>query len=151
MLGLLLTGLMFLLYGTARSPLLLGLSIFFLMIPLPISNALFISILQTKTPPDMQGRIFAVVSQLGYVGATLSFVSVGPLVDRVLEPAVGGPGWDRVAPIVGNEPGAGMGLLLVVTGLLILGLTGLLYALPPIRQLEARLPDYEAVAVEEAA
>jgi MFS family permease len=50
--GLLLSGLMFLLYGTARSPLGLGLSLFLLMIPLPMSSTLFISILQVKTPPD---------------------------------------------------------------------------------------------------
>jgi MFS transporter, DHA3 family, macrolide efflux protein len=66
--GLLLTGLMFLHYGTARSPLGLGLSLFLLMISLPMSNTLFISILQVKTPPDMQGRIFATVSQLGFLG-----------------------------------------------------------------------------------
>jgi hypothetical protein len=88
---------------------------------------------------------------LGYLGATLSFLSIGPLVDRVLEPAVGSPGWSKFAPIVGSEPGAGMGLLLVIVGLVILVLTGLIYALPAIRKLEANLPDYEPLQLEEAA
>jgi MFS family permease len=144
--GVLLTGLMFLVYGTARTPLLLGLSIFFLMIPLPVGNALFLSIIQVKTPPDMQGRIFALISQLAFLGAALSFVTVGPLVDKVLEPAVGGPGWQWVAPLVGSQPGAGMGLLLIGVGCIILLATGLIFLLPHIRRLEFLLPDYEAVA-----
>jgi MFS family permease len=144
--GLLLTGAMFLIYGMARTPLALGLSIFLLMLPLPISSALFVSILQVKTPPDMQGRIFAMISQLGYLGATASFLSIGPLVDRILEPAVNSPAWRWVEPLVGDQAGAGIGLLLVITGLIILSTTLTMYILPHIRRLETILPDYEALA-----
>jgi hypothetical protein len=118
------------------------------MIPLPIEGALATSILQTKIPPDMQGRIFAVRDQLGYLGATASFLLVGPLVDHVLEPAVGGPGWQAVAPLVGSEPGSGMGLLLVVVGVLILAATILAALNPGVRKLEARLPDYVTDSTE---
>jgi MFS family permease len=143
--GLLLTGLMFLIYGTARTPLVLGISLFILVLPLPVSSALFISILQVKTPPDMQGRIFSVISQLGYLGATTSFLLTGPLVDHILEPAVGGPGWQHFAPLVGSQPGSGIGLLLVATGVVILVTTSVAYLLPHIRRLEVLLPDYEAL------
>jgi MFS transporter, DHA3 family, macrolide efflux protein len=112
-----------------------------------MSNALFISILQVKTPPDMQGRIFSIVAQLGFLGATTSFLLTGPLVDRILEPAVGDTRWQWVEPVVGNQPGAGIGLLLVVVGLVILTSTAVMYALPRIRRLELALPDYEVVAV----
>jgi MFS family permease len=144
--GLLLTGLMFLIYGTARTPLLLGISLFFLMIPLPAMGALFVSILQVKTPPDMQGRLFALISQLGFLGATLSFLLIGPLVDHILEPAVDRPGWQWVEPLVGSRPGAGIGLLLVGVGVTILISTLWIYLLPHIRRLELILPDYEALA-----
>lgn len=140
--GYLLTGLMFLFYGTARSPLGLGLSLFVLMIPLPIGNALLISILQLKTPPDMQGRIFATMSQLGYLGATASFLSVGPLVDRVLEPAVDQPSWGIIAPLVGAQAGSGIGLLLAGSGVLILLITLAVSFWPQFRRLELILPDY---------
>jgi hypothetical protein len=143
--GVLLTGIMFLVYGTARTPLLLGASLFLLLLPLPISNALFISILQIKTPPDMQGRIFSIIAQLGFVGAATSFLLTGPLVDRVLEPAVATPGWRLFAPVVGSQPGAGIGLLLVVVGLIILTSTLAMYSLPRVRQLEMTLPDYQAI------
>jgi hypothetical protein len=141
--GMAFTGVLFLVYGTVRAPLLLALALFALMIPLPVSNALFVSILQTKTPPDMQGRVFSIAFQVAFLVTPLSFVIVGPLVDNVLEPAVGTPGWDAVAPLVGSAPGAGMGLVLVATGVLILALTALAWALPGLRRLEAALPDYE--------
>jgi MFS family permease len=149
--SMLVTGLMFLVYGMARTPWVLGAALFILMIPLPLSQALIVSILQLKTPPDMQGRIFAVVRQLGFLGATASFLLVGPLVDRVLEPAVGGPGWAWAKPIVGSQPGAGMGLLLVLTGLIILGVTCAVYASPAVRRLEAALPDYTPLAEDRVA
>jgi MFS transporter, DHA3 family, macrolide efflux protein len=63
------------------------------MLPLPMGNALFVSLLQSKVPPDGQGRIFALNNQLGFAGATARFLLVGPLVDRVLVPAAGQPGW----------------------------------------------------------
>ncbi len=116
-----------------------------LTIPLPISFALYLSILQVKTPPDMQGRIFAMVSQLGFLGATLSFLLTGQIVDRVLEPAVGTTWWQIVAPVVGQAEGAGMRLLLVATGVVILVATTAMLATPAVRRLESDLPDYKVV------
>ena len=106
-LGMLVTGLMFLAYGTARSLPLLGLSIFLLMIPLPASNALLRSIMQAKTPPALQGRVFAAMEQLFLLGSTASFLLTGPLVDRVLNPALAShsPRW--LKPWIGSGPGQG--------------------------------------------
>ncbi|MBI5670602.1 MAG: MFS transporter [Chloroflexi bacterium] len=143
----LVVGLMFLVYGTTRSPLVLAVSIFVLIAALQ-TWALYTSILQVKTPPDMQGRIFAVVNQLGYLGATTSFLLTGPLVDNILEPAVGTSAWNTVAPIVGNQPGAGMGLVLVMTGVIIIALTVAVYAWPPVRRVETHLPSYTAAAAD---
>jgi hypothetical protein len=67
------------------------------------------------------------------------------LVDRVIQPLVGQPGWQWVAPLVGNGPGAGIGLLLVVTGGLYLAATGLVFSVGSVRRMEADMPDYEAV------
>lgn len=148
LLGSLLTGCMFLVFGTTRQAWLLGASLFLLMLPLPIGNTLIISLLQNKTPPDLQGRIFSIFSQLGYIGSTASFLLTGRLVDDWLEPAVGGTGWQIWSRLVGNEPGAGIGLVLFVTGLLILFLTIVMMLVRPIRNLEKNLPDYEAIGQE---
>jgi MFS family permease len=141
--GMAFCGVMFLFFGVGRSIWVLGVSLFLIMAPLPVEGALGVSMLQSKVPPDLQGRVFAVRDQLGYIGATLSFLLVGPLVDRVLEPAVGGPGWETVAPLVGDAPGSGMGLLLVITGALIIIVTGVAALMPEVRHLETRQPDYD--------
>ncbi len=144
--GLLLTGVMFLFIGAAQSLVLLSVALFLSMVPLTMTNALFISIIQAKTPPDMQGRVFAIVNQLLMVSTPPSFLLTGLLVDNALEPAVGGAGWGAFAPLVGSAPGAGMRLLLASTGVIIFLVTAAVYALPKIRRLEAVLPHYEAVA-----
>lgn len=51
-------------------------------------------------------------------------------------------------PVVGSGPGAGMGLVLVVTGIIILFVTLGVYGSAAVRQLELRLPDYEAIAAD---
>jgi hypothetical protein len=54
--------------------------------------------------------------------------------------------WQWVAPLVGQAPSAGIGLLLIVTGLLIMGSTALTFSQRSVRHLEADLPDYVASA-----
>jgi hypothetical protein len=112
------------------------------MAPLPIGGVMFTSIIQAKAPPDMQGRITGFSAQLGYLGATASFLLVGPLVDRVLEPAVGTPAWRVPGALVGHAPGSGMSLLLVITGALLLAITLAACASPSVRQIESILPDW---------
>ena len=143
MLGaLLVSGLMFLVLGVSSRAWVLGASLFLLMIPLPVMNTLIISLLQAKTPADMQGRIFSAFWQLGYLGSTASFLLTGQLVDNWLEPMVGTARWTIWVPLVGDQPGSGMGLLLVATGLLMLISTALMLVLRPIRTMEQFLPDY---------
>ncbi|MCB0058092.1 MAG: hypothetical protein KDE45_13740, partial [Caldilineaceae bacterium] len=137
-------GLTFIVYGLARTPLLAGLALFLVMLPLPLGGALFASLLQTKTPPDIQGRVFAVYTQIGTLLTPFSFLLTAFLVDNVFEPAVGTAGWGAFAPLLGDAPGAGMSLLLVIVGGVIVAATLVVIALPGIRRLEHALPDYEA-------
>lgn len=136
------------LYGVGRSPLALGATLFLLMLPLPMVNAAFMSIMQAKVPPDLQGRVFAAMSQISIGLMPIALALVGPLADRVFEPAVGRPGWEPVAPLVGSQPGAGMGLMMLVAGSLIVLLTVVVYSRRSVRQMEATLPDYAAIAQE---
>ncbi|MCB0184042.1 MAG: MFS transporter [Caldilineaceae bacterium] len=134
--GALLTSAMYVGYGLVRSPWLLAVTLFFLMVPLPMGGALITSLLQSRVPPALQGRIFALFGQLSFVGSTLSFLSIGPLVDRVLEPAVGQAGWQLVAPFVGLQAGAGMRLLMIATGLLLAVVTITVWSIPAVRNLD---------------
>jgi MFS transporter, DHA3 family, macrolide efflux protein len=141
-------GVMLIVYGVSRNVWLLGLAMFGTLYPLPLAGALFKTILQTKTPPDMQGRVFAITGQIFTLTTPFSFLITAYLVDNVLEPAVGQAGWKVVAPIVGSERGAGMGLLLVLIGVIIIVATTAMIAIPAVRQLEDKLPTYTITASE---
>jgi len=146
--GLILTGVMFICFGLLRTPIPIGIVLFILFINLPMIQTLYISILQVKSPPDMQGRIFALNDQLSLAGSTISFALTGYLVDHVINPSVGTKAWAWIQPLVGQEAGAGIGLVEVVTGLIILIATLLVFSSTHIRELETRLPDYEVVDIQ---
>ncbi len=142
MLGILAAGIFLVMSGAAQSSLALGIFIFMMAVPLPMVNASAMSLLQAKVAPDVQGRVFAVLTQISMFLMPVGFLLVGPLADQVFEPAVTAPGWERFAPLVGSQPGAGMGLILVISGAVLAVLTALVYAIPAIRRLEQSLPDY---------
>lgn len=133
------------LLGVVRTPLTLAIVMFLYLLPNPMVNAPLFSLVQAKTPPDMQGRVFAAIMQLAMLAMPLAYLLAGPLADRVLEPAVGGAGWDLVAPLVGSEPGAGIGLLFIISGLTSALAGAAFYAWPRMRHLESELPDYAPV------
>lgn len=130
--------------GMSQNPLPMGVAMFLIMFPLPMVNTLLISMLQLKVAPDIQGRVFAVLGQISQVLMPVALLMVGPLADQVFEPAVTSTAWETVAPLVGNSAGAGMGLIYVICGVLLVGSTLVIYALPMIRNMEANLPDYVA-------
>jgi len=142
MIGLLFRAFWLFTYGMARTPFTLGLGLFFVFFTNALVDASLMSMMQSKIPPDMQGRVFALLFQMMYIANPLSLFLTGPLVDRVLEPAVGGPGWEIVAPLVGSQPGSGMGLLMVIAGGIIFVFTLIIYAWPRTRSVESDLSDY---------
>jgi len=147
--GLILTGAMFICFGILRTPIPIGIVLFFLFVNLPIMQALYISILQVKSPPDMQGRIFALNDQLSLAGSTISFALTGYLVDHVINPSVGTKAWELIQPILGKDAGAGIGLVEFVTGAIILATTLIVFSTSSVRELEKHLPDYETSDVQQ--
>ena len=148
---LMVTGVMFLFYGLLRTPISISVVLFLLFMNLPIGQTMYISILQVKSPPDLQGRIFALNDQLGFIGSTFSFALTGYLVDHVVNPSVGTRVWAVFQPVVGKGAGAGIGLVQVGTGVIILLATLTFFASAQIRELEAHLPDYEVVHARQEA
>lgn len=147
--GYLLLGVALITTGIARQPVLVGVSLFFVFYPLPLGGALFNSFLQNKSPADLQGRLFAIIGQIFMLTTPFSFLITAALVDSWLEPAVGTDSWSTVAPIVGSDPGAGMGLLLVAIGMIITLTTLAIYLHPGVRHLETTLPEYPSEAENE--
>lgn len=129
------------LFGVSRTPLSLAAALFILTFAIPFANAATFSIYQNKVPTDRQGRVFAAMGQLSSILGPLASLAAGPLADRVFEPAVAKPGWRTVAWAVGDLPGAGIGLIYVVAGLCIIGITLFAYVVPAFRGMEAAMPD----------
>lgn len=109
-----------------------------------ILNASNQAIWQAKVDPDVQGRVFAVRRLIAQIAAPLAMLLGGFLADRIFEPAMQpGGGWaNTFGWLVGTGPGAGMGLLLVISGLLTALVAACGYLIPAIRDAEKILPDH---------
>jgi DHA3 family macrolide efflux protein-like MFS transporter len=142
--GAFVTDLFFCLIGVGRDAPAIAASLFGLSFALVWANAPFSSILQAKVPPDLQGRVFAAIGQAAMLMTPLAGLIAGPLADRIFEPARRLPAWRSVGWLVGAGPGAGMGLIFVVAGVLLLAASSAVYAIPAVRRLEADLPDHAA-------
>ncbi len=98
---------------------------------------------QSKVPPDLQGRVFAMRIMITRSLAPVAFLVAGPLADYVFEPllAVDGPLAGTVGQIIGVGPGRGVGLMFITLGIAV-GLTlAVGYMNPRLRNVEKELPD----------
>ncbi|MCE7984181.1 MAG: MFS transporter [Caldilinea sp. CFX5] len=125
---------------------------FFAMFFIPVLNGSNQAIWQAKVAPDVQGRVFATRRLIAQITAPLAMLTAGPLADRLFEPAMqAGSRWaDLCGWLVGVGPGAGMGLLFVITSLTGAFAALLGYTIPAVREIETILPDYAPVAQPEA-
>lgn len=135
--------------GIAQTPLALMITQFLTLLPIPIGNAIFISTLQAKVPPDVQGRVFAVMGQIVRLLLPVAYLLAGPLADNVLEPMVGTARWEPFASLFGNSEGAGMGMIYTINGILLILVTLGLSMIASIRNIDTDFPDYvPEVAIE---
>lgn len=138
-------GLMQTLLGSAQIvPLWIG-AMVILSFASPIINGSNQAIWQAKVAPDVQGRVFAIRRLIAWVSTPLAQLLAGPLADRVMEPAMreGGSLAPLFGRLVGTGPGAGMGLVMLLSGIFVLlvGMGG--YLAPVVRQAETLLPDHD--------
>ncbi len=126
---------------------------FFSMFFVPLLNGSNQSLWQAKVAPGLQGRVFSVRRLLAQVTGPVGTLMAGPLADQLFEPAMqsGGAWAPLFGPLVGTGPGAGMGLLIAITGVLGItaGVVGL--SIPAIRMVDSSLPDHDALPEEGAA
>ncbi len=104
------------------------------------------AIWQSKVPPDVQGRVFSVRALIAQVAGPLGQLMAGPLADKVFEPAMqaGGSLAPALGGIFGTGPGAGMAVLLAVTGVLGMILALVPFFIPAVRDVETIVPDFDA-------
>ena len=134
----------FVLAGIRPSLLLVGAAVLIWYIVLPIQNACSTAIWQTKTPPDVQGRVFSMRRVIAQFTTPLGDFSAGPLADKVFNPLLmpgGRLDHTAVGNLVGVGPGRGIGLMYLTFALVpaLAALWGFLN--PRIRNVETELPD----------
>jgi MFS transporter, DHA3 family, macrolide efflux protein len=138
-----LQGLAMYLAGAPPQVALIAPSVFVVFFSSPIINGCSQAIWMSKTPPDVQGRVFAVRRMIAWSTMPLSYIIAGPLADKVFEPlmAEGGLLASSIGQIIGVGAGRGVGLLFIVLSTLtaLTALVGFLY--PPLRNVEGDLPD----------
>jgi MFS transporter, DHA3 family, macrolide efflux protein len=122
---------------------------FFMAFFVPIINGSNQALWQAKVAPDVQGRVFAVRRLIAWITTPLSRLIAGPLADFVFEPAL--MTGSRFDWLVGSGPGAGMALLLIISGLLAAAVSGAGYLFRTVREAEDLLPDHELVGGPTAA
>ena len=133
-----------LILGLKASTLVICIGIFIVAFFVPFASALSQAVFQTKVPPDLQGRVFAVRSTISHSIMPLAFLLAGPLADKLFEPlmaAGGGLSSTFLGNWLGVGPGRGIGLMFVLSWILLWGVSLLSMGNSHIRNLEGEIPD----------
>jgi DHA3 family macrolide efflux protein-like MFS transporter len=148
-----LLGLSLALAGVRPSVPLVTAAYFLITLSLPLVNGIDQALWQVKTPPALQGRVFATKQMVAMLSVPVAYAGAGPLADRVFGSLLvpGAPLATTLGPVFGTGPGRGIGLLLAVLGLALTALAVSGYAVPAIRRLDEELPDWTAADPEPAA
>ena len=111
----------------------------------PVVDVAIETFLQTKVPPDIQGRVFSASDFIAQAIIPVTPLLAGFFGDKIFEPAMraGGTLTNTFGGLVGTGPGSGYGLMIFLCGIggTLVGLWG--YLSPAIRNVEQTLPDYE--------
>lgn len=120
-------------------------AIFLTALVSPLVNTSNQAIWQAKVAPDVQGRVFSARRLIAWFTNPISPIIAGVLADYIFEPAMRGDTAMATlfGPLVGTGPGAGMGLIMVLCGLLSLLVPVIGYFIPAIRNAESILPDHD--------
>jgi len=118
----------------------------------PVANACIIPILQTKTLPEIQGRVFATIRLVSWCAIPVAYLLAGPLTDKIFKPLLyeNGSLAGSLGKVIGVGPGRGIGLLLIVLGVVTILTTFRAYFHPRLFNIEVEIPDAlaERVAAE---
>ncbi|RMH16880.1 MAG: MFS transporter, partial [Acidobacteria bacterium] len=138
-----LQGALLMLGGLAPSAPLIAGAAFFFLLGMPFQIASTQAIWQRKTPPAMQGRVFAVRVMIGGSSIPLAQALAGPLADEIFEPLMdeGGALADSVGRLIGAGDGRGIALIYLLAGLFVLLLAVAAGRLRALRRLEEEIPD----------
>ena len=138
----LLAGLALAAHGLAPSFVLVTAAGFVFFLTLPVISASNDSLWQSKVPPGLQGRCFAIQRVLSEAAMPVGYCLAGPLAEHVFEPLLmpGGALAGSIGQLIGTGAGRGMGLMFIVLGLAMSLVAMLAYSIPALRRAD-ELPD----------
>lgn len=133
------------LMGLGQNTLVWSIAGFGLLFVLPVLNGSNQAIWQAKVPPDIQGRVFAVRRMIAQISGPIAILIVGPLADKVFEPrmAVGGAWVDMFGSWVSSGKGAGIALIMVLSGIVGIAVAVIAYGVRVVRHAEDLIPDHQ--------
>lgn len=103
-----------------------------------VTNAVTPTLWQRKTPADIQGRVFAVRRMIAWSAEPVAYGVAGPVAVHLGTP---------LAEAAGRTgPGAGISMVFLLAGPLLLATALVSYSRPRVRRLETELPDVTAAA-----
>jgi MFS transporter, DHA3 family, macrolide efflux protein len=139
-----LMGVFVIIFGFQPSLIWIAVGGFLFMALLPIANGASQALWQSKTAPDIQGRVFAARQMIARFTQPVSIIIAGPLVDQVFQPLMneGGPLAGNIGQLIGVGPGRGTGLFFIILGAFMILVTLISYMYPPLQNVEDDLPDY---------
>ena len=106
------------LWGLGRTPFLWVFAAFAGNLPLPFLTANMTTIMRTKVPIRMQGRVFSTRDTVQFITIPVGFFLGGVLADHVFEPFMLTPSrlQQLLSHLVGTGRGSGMALIFLITG-----------------------------------
>ncbi len=131
------SGTAMLFFGVAKNGHFLILTLFLMMLPLPVLNIVFKTLLQNNTPEAYQGRVFATAYQWAYGIAPVSFLVYGWLADHCFEKLSGYSEHGGFLTSMGIGKASGFGMFYIVSGFMIVILAFAVYKNTALKNIEA--------------
>lgn len=146
--GWVLAGVAHVLLGLGQTAVLWAAAGFMMGLLTPIINGSNQAIWQAKVEPDLQGRVFSIRRLVAWVAIPLATLLAGPLADFVMEPAMQADSTfaQAMGHLVGSGPGAGMSLIILLSGVMVLVVALTAMNVPVIREVDELLPDQTQVS-----
>ena len=129
--------------GMQPNPILIACGAFFFVLVFPIIAGCTKVIWQSRVPPDVQGRVFAMRRLIAGSTTPLALILAGPLADEVFEPmmSVDGALAGSVGELLGVGPGRGIGLMYVIFAIILMILVVAAFRSRALMNLEDDLPE----------
>ncbi len=112
----------------------------------PVAGGSSQSIWQSKVPPNLQGRVFAVRQVSAVIASPIAFLVAGTMADRVFEPAMANAS-GVVGTVFGSGPGRGIGVMFFLAGVLVVFTVFIAWNNRRIRAIETEVPDLQQTRV----